>query len=220
MVLPRAPGTSRARTRAPKPDGLSTPVLIGLTGGIGAGKSEALAAFARRGAAAISTDDVVHELLRTDEVRSLLVERWGEDVAPSGEVDRARVAEVVFSRPEELAWLEEVLHPRVAERLVAWRRDLPPGTKAAVAEVPLLFEAGMEGAFDAVVSVVADDALRESRAAGRELAVLGGRSDRQLSQEEKSSRATHVIRNDGTLADLEASVAELMDFLTGDEAGR
>jgi dephospho-CoA kinase len=193
---------------------LRTPVLIGLTGGIGAGKSEALAAFARRSAATISTDDVVHELLRTDEVRSLLVERWGEDVAPSGEVDRARVAEVVFSRPEELAWLEEVLHPRVAERLVAWRRGLPPGTKAAVAEVPLLFEAGMEGAFDAVVCVVADDALRESRAAGRKLALLGGRSDRQLSQEEKASRATSVIRNDGTLADLEARVAELMDAVT------
>jgi dephospho-CoA kinase len=214
MVLARPPGTSRARTRAPEPDGLRTPVLIGLTGGIGAGKSEALAAFARRGAATISTDEVVHDLLRTDEVRSLLVERWGEDVAPSGEVDRARVAEVVFSRPEELAWLEGELHPRVAERLVAWRRDLPPGTKAAVAEVPLLFEAGMEGAFDAVVCVVADDELRQRRTADRDLALLEGRTGRQMSQEEKAARATHVLANDGTLADLEARVAEVMDAVT------
>jgi dephospho-CoA kinase len=215
VVLPRPPGTSRARTRAPEPDELRTPVLIGLTGGIGAGKSEALAAFARRGAATISTDEVVHEILRTEGVRKLLVDRWGEDVAPSGEVDRTRVAEVVFSRPEELAWLEGVLHPRVAERLVAWRRELPPGTDVAVAEVPLLFEAGMEGAFDAVVTVVADDELREHRSSGRELAVLEGRSDRQLSQDEKGSRATHVIRNDGSLDDLEASVAALMDSLRG-----
>jgi dephospho-CoA kinase len=193
---------------------LGTPVLIGLTGGIGAGKSEALAAFGRQGAATISTDEVVHDLLRTEEVRARLVERWGEGVAREGEVDRARVAEIVFDRPEELAWLEGELHPRVAERLVAWRRELPPGTKAAVAEVPLLFEAGMEGAFDTVVCVIADDELRERRAAGRELAVLEGRSGRQLSQAEKAARATHVIRNDGTLADLDASVAGLMDSLT------
>jgi dephospho-CoA kinase len=194
---------------------LGTPVLIGLTGGIGAGKSEALAAFGRRGAATISTDEVVHDLLRTDEVRSRLVERWGKGVAPEGEVDRARVAEIVFDRPEELAWLEGELHPRVAERLVAWRRELPPGTKAAVAEVPLLFEVGMEGALDTVVCVVADDELRERRAAGRELAVLEGRGGRQLSQAEKAARATHVIRNDGTLADLDARVAGLMDSLAG-----
>jgi dephospho-CoA kinase len=214
MRLPRRPRTSRAGTRTPEPEGLGTPVLIGLTGGIGAGKSEALAAFARRGAATISTDEVVHELLRTEDVRSRLVERWGEGVAPDREVDRGRVAEIVFDRPEELAWLEGELHPRVAERLVAWRRELPPGTRVAVAEVPLLFEAGMEGAFDTVVCVVADDALRERRSAGRELAVLEGRSGRQLSQAEKAARATHVIRNDGTVADLDASVARLMDSLT------
>jgi dephospho-CoA kinase len=190
------------------------PTFVGLTGGIGAGKSEALAAFGRAGAATLASDRVVHELLRTDELRELLVERWGEDVAPGGEVDRGRIAEIVFGRPEELAWLESELHPRVGKRIAAWREELPVDAKLAVVEVPLLFETGMEKAFDAVVSVVAEDKRREERMAGRGLAGLGGRSGRQLSQEEKAARATHVISNDGTLADLDAKIADLVGELT------
>ena len=76
--------------------------FIGLTGGIGAGKSEALAAASRLGAATLSTDQVAHELLDREDVRKLLVERWGDRVAPGAEVDRARVAEIVFERPDEL----------------------------------------------------------------------------------------------------------------------
>jgi dephospho-CoA kinase len=191
------------------------PTLVGLTGGIGAGKSEALAAFERAGAATLASDQVVHELLRSGEVRSRLEERFGDEVAPGGEIDRRKVAEIVFDRPEELEWLEAELHPRVGERIAAWRAELPPEAKLAVIEVPLLFEAGLEGIFDAVVSVIAPDEQRERRAAERGLASLEGRSGRQLSQEEKAARAAHVISNDGTLADLEAKIADLADELTG-----
>jgi dephospho-CoA kinase len=199
---------------------LGVPGLIGLTGGIAAGKSEALAAFQRHGAETISSDEVVHELLRVPAVRSRLVERWGDEIAPGGEIDRARVAEIVFADPEQLAWLESELHPVVGQRIVEWAGRLPAGTFLAVVEVPLLFETGMEDNFDAVVAVVADDDLRSARASGREISSLEGRSGRQLTQEQKAARATHVIRNDGSLADLDAAVAELVETLSAGRTNR
>jgi dephospho-CoA kinase len=190
-------------------------VLAGLTGAIAAGKSAALEAFSRHGAATLSSDAVVHELLGSEAVRDQLAERWGEEVASGGEVDRERVGAIVFERPEELAWLESVLHPLVAERLLRWRAALPPETDLAVVEVPLLFEVGMEGAFDAIVSVVADDAVREARAAERGIELLEGRSGRQLSQDEKAALATHVVRNDGSFDDLDTEVQRVATELRG-----
>ncbi len=189
------------------------PPFVGLTGGIAAGKSEALAAFARLGAATLSTDAVVHQLLGAPEVRDLLVERWGDQVLADGGVERGRVGAIVFERPDELAWLESVLHPLVGERTAAWRQSLPAETPLAVVEVPLLFETGMEGAFDATVCVVADHSTRAARARDRGVELLEGRSGRQLSQEEKADRATYVIRNDGSLAELEDRIARLMPEL-------
>ena len=125
--------------------------FVGLTGGIAAGKSEALRALERIGAATLSSDDVVHELLTTGEVRDMLIERFGDKVAPDGEIDRGAVAEVVFGDPQQREWLEGLLWPRVGERIASWREGLEhadPQPRAAVVEVPLLFEAGMEAAFD------------------------------------------------------------------------
>jgi dephospho-CoA kinase len=190
-----------------------SPVFIGLTGGIGAGKSEALAAFERLGAATISSDRIVHDLLGSEELRDLLVDRWGPEVAPNGEVDRGRVGEIVFEQPEELEWLEGELHPRVGDSINAWRESLPDHARLAVVEVPLLFETGIEGLFDAVVSVVAPDAERERRIDSRRVGEAADRSGRQLSQEEKAARATYVIRNDGTLEQLETRLATLLPDL-------
>jgi dephospho-CoA kinase len=186
------------------------PSFLGLTGGIGAGKSEALAAFGRLGAATLSTDQVTHELLADPEVRDALIERWGEKVAADGEVDRGRVAEIVFADPGELAWLESQLHPRVGAHVLGWRNRLEPGTEVAVVEVPLLFEAAMEDAFDATVAVVAEDRVREQRLRERGHAGLAGREDRQLDQADKADRADHVVRNDGTLEELERAVAKVL----------
>jgi dephospho-CoA kinase len=184
--------------------------LIGLTGGIGAGKSEALSAFERAGAATLSTDLVAHELLDREDVRELLVERWGPEVAPNGEVDRNRVAEIVFQSPDELRWLESHTHPRVGEAVAAWRQELGDEVDVAVIEVPLLFEASMEGAFDDTVAVIADDAVRDARLAERGQPGLAGREQRQLDQAEKAERASHVIVNDGSLEDLDRQVRELV----------
>src|SRR3954468_16139901 len=94
--------------------------FVGLTGGIAAGKSEALRALERAGAATLSSDDVVRELLTTGEVRDALVERFGDEVAPGGEVDSSAVADVVFSDPDKREWLEGLLWPRVGQRIAAW----------------------------------------------------------------------------------------------------
>jgi dephospho-CoA kinase len=190
-------------------------LFVGLTGGIGSGKSEALAAFERLGVPTLSTDAVVHELLGTQEVRKLLHERWGDRVLADGEVDRTAVAAIVFERPEELSWLEGTLFPRVGERMIEWRGSLEPGHEVAVVEVPLLFEAGIEGAFDATAAVIADEDLRAERAAARGHAGLEGRGGRQLTQAEKAQRADYVIRNDGTLSDLEAEVGKVLAELRG-----
>jgi dephospho-CoA kinase len=198
---------------------LGAPSLIGLTGGIAAGKSEALRAFERLGAETISTDEVVRELLRTPDVRARLVARWGEEIAPDEEVDRAKVAQIVFESPEELNWLESELHPLVGARVVEWAGGLPADATIAVVEVPLLFESGMDELFDAVVSVVAPDEQRQERERGRGLTALEGRAGRQLDQEEKAARATHVVTNDGSLADLDARIRELMAELGADKRG-
>jgi len=192
-------------------------VFVGLTGGIGAGKSEALAAFERLGAATLSTDRVAHDLLDDDEVRSALIGRWGEGIAPNGTVDRDRVGEIVFADRGELEWLESVTHPRVGAHVLEWRRSLGPDVDVAVVEVPLLFEAAMEGAFDATVAVVADDALRDARLRARGQAGLEGREARQLDQAEKERRADHVIRNDASLQALESMVSELMSRLRAEK---
>jgi dephospho-CoA kinase len=188
-------------------------LFIGLTGGIGAGKSEALAAAGRIGAATLSTDAVVHELLGTAEMRDLLAERWGNRVLAGGEVDRGAIAEIVFERPEELGWLESQLWGRVGARVAHWREELmsadsPPAV--AVVEVPLLFEAGIEGIFDAVLVVVADEETRAQRAGDRDHREVGGREARQLTQEEKAARADHVVRNDGTLDELEQEIRDAL----------
>jgi dephospho-CoA kinase len=187
--------------------------FVGLTGGIGAGKSETLAAFERADAETLSTDRVTHGLLDDGEVKAALVERWGEEVAPGGSIDRNKVGEIVFADHDELAFLEGVLHPRVGLHVLEWRQALGPDVEVAVVEVPLLFETAMEDAFDATVAVVADDEIRDTRLRERDHAGLAGREERQLDQAEKERRADHVIRNDGSLEELEREVNQLIDQL-------
>jgi dephospho-CoA kinase len=191
------------------------PLTIGLTGGIAAGKSEALAALGRLGAATISSDAVVHELLESEPLRGRLTERWGEEIAPGGKVDRARVGEIVFADPKQISWLESQVHPLVGARIGEFLTSLPSDVKVAVVEVPLLFESGMDGVFDTTVAIVTSDEVRRARAEARGQALVGEREARQLSQEEKSGRAAHVVENDGSLEDLEQALSALVEKLGG-----
>lgn len=192
---------------------MARPLTIGLTGGIAAGKSEALAAFERLGAATISSDAVVHELLDSEPLVGRLTERWGPGVAPDGQVDRARIGEIVFADRDELGWLEAQIHPLVGERIGAWLGSLPEGAEVAVVEVPLLFESGMEGVFDTTLAVVAGEELRRARAEARGHVLVDERETRQLAQDEKASRAEHVIENEGTVEDLERALSGLVGKL-------
>lgn len=191
------------------------PLKIGLTGGIAAGKSEALAAFERLGAATLSSDAVVHDLLESEPLRGRMAERWGPEVTPGEGVDRSRIGEIVFADPEQLSWLESQIHPLVGERTAAWFGGLPADTAVAVVEVPLLFEVGRDEVFDTTVAVVAAEDLRSERAAARGHALVDEREARQLTQEEKASRADHVIRNDGSIEDLERALSALIARLRG-----
>ena len=187
--------------------------FIGLTGGLGAGKSEALRTFAELGAATISTDTVVHELLQSEELRAAVVERLGPDVLRDGALDRSLIAERVFGDDEARAWLEGLLWPQVGARVAEWRTSLEhadPAPRAAVVEVPLLFESGMQSVFDHTLAVVADEAVRAERAGARGHAAVAGRTGRQLSQEEKSQRADFTVRNDGTIRELKEALSHVL----------
>jgi dephospho-CoA kinase len=187
--------------------------FVGLTGGLGAGKSESLRALGELGAATLSTDAVVHELLTGEELRDIVVERLGPEVAPDGQLERSRIAERVFGDEEARAWLEGELWPRVGQRVAEWKQEvevLDPPPPAAVVEVPLLFESGMEAAFDATIAVVADETVREERAGARGHAAVAERAGRQLSQTEKAQRADYEVRNDGTLDELRETLSRVL----------
>jgi dephospho-CoA kinase len=187
------------------------PLAVAITGGIGAGKSETLKAFARLGAATVSSDEIVHGLLREDpDVHAAIVARWGEGVlGEDGHVDRRLVGGVVFGDRDELAWLEGLLHPRVAREYLAWRdalAELPDPPRVCVTEVPLLYEVGGESRFDAVVALTAPKKLREAR--GRIL--VDDRESRLLADAEKVKRADFSYVNTGTLEELEEFVRGVM----------
>jgi dephospho-CoA kinase len=179
------------------------PLKVAVTGGIGAGKSEALRAFARRGVPTLSADDVVHRLIAEDpEVRAALEGRFGT-------TDRAGIAAIVFSDPDQLAWLEALLHPRVHRAEAEWLAAVDGDV--AVTEIPLLFETGGERRFDAVVVITASPDVRAART------TLSGdpRAARLLPDEEKAARADFAYVNDGSLEELDAFVEDVLAQLRG-----
>ncbi len=192
--------------------------FVGLTGGMGSGKSTALQALAQLGAEVLSSDAVVHELYEGAPLRDAVVARFGEEVAPGGVVDRAAVARRAFASAEDRSWLEAQVWPLVGARVAGWLeqvRAMRPRPRAAVVEVPLLFEAGLGQIYDATIAVVAEESVRQLRAAERGHALADERTARQLSQQEKAQRATFVVRNDGTREDLQRELSAVLGKLGG-----
>jgi dephospho-CoA kinase len=191
---------------------VSRPIAVAITGGIGAGKSEALKAFARHGAAVLSSDEVVHRLLRDDpEVRDAIVAELGPGALDAeGRIDRGAVGRLVFGNPERVAWLEALLHPRVAAEQLRWRDGLaalPDPPRVCAIEIPLLYEVGAESRFDAVVVITAPLDVR----AGRTALATDDRAARLLPDEEKVARADFAYVNDGSLDELDAFVADVLE---------
>jgi len=195
--------------------GSTRPVAVAITGGIGAGKSEALYAFQKAGAATVSSDEIVHHLLRSDpDVKAAIVGELGEGVVDEeGGVDRKRVGAIVFGDREKLDFLEQLLHPLVTAEYLRWREqlgELPNPPKVAVTEVPLLYETGGDKRFDKVVVVTAPAKLREQR----RRVTRDDRDQRLLPDREKVKRADYTYVNTGTLEELDAWVAEVMRELS------
>jgi dephospho-CoA kinase len=217
--------------------------FVGLTGGLGAGKSTALRLLGELGAATVSADAIVHELYRGEPLRSLVVERWGDEVLDAeGAIDRQVIAKHVFADPDERVWLEGVIWPLVGQRIhdfrvaaqAAYDEVLAEGAlahesaaaieavggfapvgapRAAVVETPLLFEAGMAPLYDATIAVVSPEAVRAERAAARGHAAVSERDARQLSQDEKAERADHAVVNDGSVEQLSDRLAAVLDIV-------
>jgi len=186
-------------------------VVVGLTGGIGSGKSEALRAFRRHGAATLSSDEAVHTLYMREPVKRAMREHFGSGVITAeGEVDRKAVGAIVFADAAELRWLEGLLLPLLADEFAAWRdRETGGGAQLLVHEAPTLFEAGVDERYDVILTVTAPADVREARRRGarRQMA-------HQLPEDEKAARSDYVYENTGTLEDLDRYVAGLADRLT------
>ena len=195
---------------------MSPPVAVAITGGIGAGKSTALASFRHHGAATVSSDEIVHHLLATDpEVKEKLVERLGEEIlGDDGAPDRERIAIRVFKDRDALDFLEKLLHPLVSREYMSWRDQLaalPNPPLVCVTEVPLLYEVGAETRFDKVVVITAPSKLREARRGGWQ----DDRESRLISDREKAKRADFTYVNTGTPEELDVWVEGVMATLTG-----
>ncbi len=195
---------------------MSRPVAVAITGGIGAGKTEALRAFARNGAATVSSDEIVHHLLRRDDVKGAIVARLGNGVlAPDGEIDRGALGTIVFNDHDALDWLEALLHPLVSAEYLQWRDDLaalPDAPRVSVTEVPLLYETGGDKRFDKVVVITAPAKLRRMRS---EVATED-REARLIPDREKVARADWSFKNMGSLDELDAFVKSVMAELTAE----
>jgi dephospho-CoA kinase len=185
------------------------PIRVAITGGIAAGKSEALAAFARHGAATASSDDVVHDLLaHDDDVRDAIRARWGDAAVGN----RPRIGEIVFHDRDELTWLEQLLHPKTRAAIYEWLAHLDDRERRV--EVPLLYETGGETRFDKVVVVTAPPAARAARRAA-----VDDRQGRLIPDEEKLQRADFSYVNDGSLEALDGFVAGVVENLLSSSAG-
>ena len=193
---------------------MSRPVAVAITGGIGAGKSEALRAFARNGAATVSSDEIVHHLLHRPEVRDAVVARMGNGIVGlDGEIDRQALATVVFNDREALAWLEEALHPLVSAEYLQWREQLaalPNPPRVSVTEVPLLYETGGDARFDKIVVITAPSKLRKARSQ----VAIEERESRFIPDSEKVKRADFAYKNTGSLEELDAFVKSVLAELS------
>jgi dephospho-CoA kinase len=196
------------------------PLAVAITGSIGAGKSTALESFRRHGAATVSSDEIVHHLLKSNpDVKQALVERFGDEIlGEDGAPDRQRIALRVFRDREALDWLEKLLHPLVSREYLTWRdqlAELPRPPRVTVTEVPLLYEVGAETRFDRIVAITAPRKLREARRAGRP----DDREARLIPDHEKVKRADYAYTNTGTPDELDAWVQALMETLVEEPQG-
>lgn len=195
--------------------GQSTKPVIGILGGIGAGKSTVAAELARLGCAVVDADAVGHELLAENEVKDALRGRWGEEIFdPAGQVDRAALAQRAFAGAGELEALNRIMHPRMRRRLAGRIEQLSAdaSVEAVVLDAAVLLEAGWDDLCTHIIYVSAPAQARRARArAGRgwDAATWRKRENMQKPLDKKQSRAEYVIDNSSSLTHLRRRVRQL-----------
>jgi dephospho-CoA kinase len=187
-------------------------VAVGLTGGIGAGKTTALRFFDESGALTLSADEVVHRLYARDDVKATVAGHFGAGVLDSdGKIDRRHLAQMVKGRPDELRWLESLTHPLVAKEITAFILGAPAGA-VVVCEVPLLFNTGMQGLFDLIVTVEAGaDERRRRSVHGFDLETFGEFEALQAAGERRVAGSDLAFFNDDDVEHLRAFVGEAFE---------
>ncbi len=198
--------------------------VIGITGQIGAGKSTVAKLLATHGARVLNADSIARALLEPEtEAYYEVVEFFGEGILlDTGEIDRKKLADVVFGDPEKLKILNEIVHPRVVDEIkdrLHYIERSGEGVDIVAIDVPILFGSGVERLVDKVAVVIADEGARRERLIrqGYSEREIKARSAAQMPQEQLVSRADYVIKNDGTLSELKGEVAELWKKLKEDD---
>jgi len=194
---------------------------VALTGGIATGKSYCLARFASLGVPVIDADRLARDAVaRGSRALDAVAARFGATILlPDGTLDRASLGRIVFNDRAARADLEAIVHPEVYRRISEWFATLPPGTRIAIADIPLLFETGQHHEFDRVIVTACDAAEQLRRLVTRDgltEAEARARVDAQWPIEEKAARADHVIRTDGTVSDTDAQVKTVYEQLIVD----
>lgn len=196
---------------------------MAVTGGLSCGKSSVCRFFKELGAHVISADAIVHQLISSNEsLGQELIDLLGEDIVVNNQIDRAKVAKLVFKDPELLEEVEEALHPHVYEEMENEYRKWQGQQEGSlfIAEVPLLYETQGEKRFDCIISVIAprDVCLKRFlESTNYEEEDFENRMRQQMTLQDKALKADYVIINDGDLAELKDIVKELFSELTINE---
>ncbi len=193
-------------------------MILGLTGGIASGKSTVSEIFRKLGIEVVDADRIAREVSQEEEVVDKLVELFGREILEVGEenrksIDRGKLREVVFRDRESVRRINEVIHPRVIEVFEERRRRNLPG-EIIIFDIPLLFEAGLEYLCDRVAVVSVDRRIQIERIAARDgssVETAENIIDKQMSVEERERRAHYIIRNQGSLEELEERVVEIYE---------
>ncbi|MCL4499163.1 MAG: dephospho-CoA kinase [Chloroflexi bacterium] len=198
--------------------------IIGITGQIGTGKSSVAKLLATYGVRVLSADSIARGLLEPEtEAYYEVIDFFGQEIlCENGEVDRNKLASIVFADERKLALLNEIIHPRVIEEMrdrLRYVEEADEGVSVVALDIPILFGSGAESLVSKVIAVVADDAVRVERlrAIGFTESDITARSAAQLPQAELEKRADYVIENSGTYAELRAQVGRLWRTLEEDD---
>jgi len=196
---------------------MSTPPVIGLTGGIGAGKSAVATCLKTLGCVVVDADAIAHDVLDEPEIQRALIGWLGEQVVGAdGLIDRAFLGGRVFSNPDDLQRLEGLLHPRVITICQARIEDASTEAPAIVLDAPLLLETGLNACCDTLVFIDTPEDLRHERLrirSGWDAAEALKRQSTQLGLDEKRKRSHHVLVNAGNSESLHQHVADLLNHI-------